>query len=92
MTYIITYFLNLFDLIMTLKLVNRYGIGVEANPIGQWLIESGGAVFYKTAVVPVMLALLAFCLQRCPRLAWIRFVPLGVYSILALYHIIIGIL
>lgn len=43
----LAYLLNLFDLVMTLRLYRLYGIGIEGNPMGRWLIETGLAVPVK---------------------------------------------
>ena len=37
---IVIYILNIIDLIATMLLVKRFGVQIEGNPIGQWLIET----------------------------------------------------
>lgn len=39
---IVIYVLNIIDLIATMLLVKRFGIQIEGNPIGKWLILSFG--------------------------------------------------
>lgn len=89
MTYLITYALNLFDLAFTMYMVNRFGIEVEGNPIGRWMIQSGSVYFVKTIVMAAALYLLYLCTKQVPKWKWIRWIPLAVYSILAVYHVII---
>lgn len=88
-TLIITYLLNLFDLFCTMLWVNRFGIEVEANPIGRYLIQNGGVYFVKIVVVAVALYVLYRCTRYAPKLKWICWILLAVYSILAVYHLIL---
>lgn len=37
---IVIYVLNIIDLIATMLLVKRFGVQIEGNPIGKWLIET----------------------------------------------------
>lgn len=89
MTYLLTYLLNLFDLAFTMYMVNRFGIEVEGNPIGRWLIQSGSVYAVKIGFMAVALYLLYLCTKQVPKWKWIRWIPLAVYSVLAVYHVII---
>lgn len=89
MVYIITYALNLFDLAFTMYMVNRFGIEVEGNPIGRWMIQSGSVYFVKIGFMAVALYLLYLCIKAVPKWKWICWIPLVVYSVLAIYHLCI---
>ena len=86
---IITYLLNLFDLYCTMQLVNRYGISIEANPIGRWLIYTNLAIPVKVFGMGAAMFALYVCIKINPRGAWISWLVLGVYAVLAVYNIAI---
>lgn len=52
---IVIYVLNIIDLIATMLLVKRFGIQIEGNPIGKWLIETNLVWFVKIVIVGVAL-------------------------------------
>lgn len=89
---IITYLLNLFDLAMTTLWVKLYGIEAEANPIGRWLFESNMAWAVKIFAVGGALAAMGVCIRKRQKLAWTAYIPLVVYGLIAVYHVIILIL
>lgn len=99
MIYIITYILNLFDLTMTTYWVRRYGIEIEANPIGRWLYQTGVVYPVKIIGVGALLLLLHKAIeQRDTGLEtttqwWdvIKWVVFAAYAALAIYHVIIAI-
>jgi len=83
---ITTYVLSLFDLACTLLLVQLYGIGIEANPIGVTILQSPWGIAYKVIGVGVLLWVL-YRLQshRAARAgAWVVFT---VYALLTAYHL-----
>ena len=86
---ILTYLLNLFDLYCTMQFVKRYGIEVEANPIGRWMIQTGSVYAVKIGVVAVALFLLYHCILAQPRLKWASWLVLAIYATLAIYHLYI---
>ena len=65
---IITYLLNLFDLVMTTHWVNKFGIDIEANPIGRWLYQKHLAVPVKVFGVGVALLALYHALKSHPQM------------------------
>ena len=87
MIYLITYLLNLFDLLMTNRLISLYGIEIEANPIGRLLYENNLTGFVKIFVIGLLLILLRSLLSQNKHMEWIAYIPLVVYGLLALYHI-----
>lgn len=88
---ILTYVLNIIDLIATMLLVKRFGLEIEGNPIGKWLIETNLVWFVKVVGVGVaLLTLWKFKENKIVDIA--SMVLLGIYSILALYHVIIFII
>ena len=48
---IVIYMLNIIDLIATMLLVKRFGIQIEGNPIGKWLIETNLVLFVEIFIV-----------------------------------------
>ena len=48
---IVIYVLNIIDLIATMLLVKRFGLEIEGNPIGKWLIETNLVWFVKIVIV-----------------------------------------
>lgn len=85
---IVIYILNIIDLIATMLLVKRFGIEIEGNPIGTWLIETNLVWFVKIVIVGVALLILwKFKEDKIVSIA--STVLLGIYSILVLYHVII---
>lgn len=86
---IITYLLNLFDLAMTTYWVNKFGIEVEMNPFGRWLFSTNLVIPYKVFVIGAALFALYACIKAKPQYAWISWVVLAIYSILAIYHVIL---
>ena len=85
MIYLLTYLLNLFDLICTNYWISLYGLSVEGNPIGRWLYENNLAVQVKVFMVGTLLLFL----YSNPKWKWTGWLLLAVYSILAIYHIVI---
>lgn len=86
---VVTYILNLFDLLMTNRLVYLYGIGIEGNPLGVWMFANDVAWIVKIFIVGILLAAIGICIRKKPKYAYVAYVPLVAYSILAMYHIII---
>lgn len=85
---IVIYLLNLFDLIATQRLINKYGLIAEANPFGQWLFNSSMVYIFK--IVIVGLALLLIWKLRTYKLAVIMsWVLLVIFAALTVYHLII---
>ena len=89
MILLITYFLNLFDLFMTHLYVNKYGISVEGNPIGRWLISNNIAWIVKILGVGGLLLVLRICIRIKPKYTWVVYIPFVAYALLAIYHLIL---
>ena len=51
--FVVTYALNIFDLIATRILISKYGNKVEANPIGRFLFQNGIAEVFKVCIVEI---------------------------------------
>ena len=85
---IVIYILNIIDLIATMLLVKRFGLEIEGNPLGKWLIETNLVWFVKIFIVgAALLGLYKFKEDKIVSIA--STVLLGIYSILVLYHVII---
>lgn len=86
---IVIYVLNIIDLIATMLLVKRFGIQIEGNPIGTWLIETNLVWFVKIVIVGA--ALLLLFKFKNNKLAIVgSWITLITFSLLAVYHIFIN--
>ena len=86
---IVIYILNIIDLIATTLLVKRFGIQIEGNPIGKWLIETNLVWFVKIFIVGA--ALLLLFKFKNNKLAIVgSWITLITFSLLAVYHIFIN--
>lgn len=56
--YLIAYLLNVFDAIATWVWFTRYGIEIELNRVGRWLLENGLMWVFKLVVVGWLLLFL----------------------------------
>lgn len=89
MLYILSYLLSLFDLFATLRLVKKYGVDVEGNPLGRWLLAHPVFLYvYKIGIVGVGIFILWMKqdLLLCQVGIWIVFI---VYLLIFLYHLYI---
>lgn len=86
---LIIYLLNLFDLYATTMLVDKFGLEIEANPIGRFLLKDYRIAFLvKVVFTGISLAIL-YLLQAIfvfRLLMWLIFV---VYALLTIYHMVI---
>ena len=89
---IITYILNLFDLIMTKVWVKYYGINIEGNPIGIWILENNIDITIKVVLIGIIMLILYICIKYNPQYEWTSWLILIVYSLLAIYHSIFAVI
>lgn len=88
MPYLITaYLLNIIDYIFTAYWVHKFGIEIEANPIGRWMFENNVAWVFKIFIVGGAFAVIGYVIKREPKYAWTAFIPLVVYAAIVVYHI-----
>ena len=86
----ITYIFNLIDLIATMYLVSLFGLSVEGNPIGRWLIRTNLVYPFKIAVVGGLLIAIGLLSKINKKAANIgSWVLLLAFSALTVYHGII---
>lgn len=86
----ITYIFNLIDLIVTMYLVSLFGLSVEGNPIGRWLIRTNLVYLFKIGLVGGLLLAIGLLGKRNKKAANIgSWVLLVAFSALVLYHAII---
>lgn len=84
---IITYIFNLIDLIATMYLVSLFGLSIEGNPIGCWLIRTNLVYPFKIGVVGGLLLTIGLLSRRSRKAANIASgVLLVTFSVLVLYH------
>lgn len=83
----ITYIFNLIDLIATMYLVSLFGLSVEGNPIGRWLIRTNLVYPFKIVVMGGLLLTIGLLGKRNKKAANIgSWVLLTVFTSLILYH------
>lgn len=86
----ITYIFNLIDLIATMYLVSLFGLSVEGNPIGRWLIRTNLVYPFKIGLVGGLLLAIGLLGKINKKSANIgSWVLLVAFSALVLYHAII---
>lgn len=86
----ITYIFNLIDLIATMYLVSLFGLSVEGNPIGRWLIQTNLVYPFKIGLVGGLLLAIGLLGKRNKKAANIgSWVLLLAFSALTVYHGII---
>ena len=83
---ILTYIFNIIDLIITMYLVRLFGLSIEGNPIGRWLIKTNLQYFVKIVIIGALLLEIGK-LSKANNLvnicSWILFVA---YTLLIIYH------
>ncbi len=83
----ITYIFNLIDLIATMYLVSLFGLSVEGNPIGRWLIRTNLVYPAKIVVMGGLLLAIGLLGKRNKKAANIgSWVLLTVFTSLTIYH------
>ena len=90
----ITYIFNLIDLIATMYLVSLFGLSVEGNPIGRWLIRTNLVYPFKIGVVGGLLLAIGFLSEKnrgmtdvCSWILLIIFLGLTIYHFVILINI-----
>ena len=86
--YLIAYLLNVFDAIATWVWFTRYGIEIELNPVGRWLLENGFMWGFKLGVVGLLLLFLYANRNTTASVigAW---VVLIVYACICVQHVLL---
>lgn len=91
---IITYIFNLIDLIATMYLVSLFGLSVEGNPIGRWLIRTNLVYPFKIGVVGGLLLAIGLLSGKnrgmtdvCSWILLIIFLGLTIYHFVILINI-----
>ena len=87
MKFILIYLLNLFDYIMTVIQVNKYGIEIEANPIMRAFIVNDSFFFVIKVLFVGLMLLLMWCYEDLTISKFGSWVLLATYGALAIYHI-----
>ena len=86
----ITYIFNLIDLIATMYLVALFGLSVEGNPIGRWLIRTNLVYPFKIIVMGVLLLAIGLLGKINKKYASaVSWITLVIYTLVVLYHIVI---
>lgn len=84
---IITYILNIIDLIATMLLIKRFGATHEVNALGKWLIETNLVYFVKIVVVGMALLAIGLLSKNNQKLSNIAsWILLFAYIAVTIYH------
>ena len=86
---IIAYILNLFDYLFTIYWVIEFGIDIELNPIGRWMLENHVAWVFKVFVIGGLFVLLHRYIRQHQKIAYLAYVPLVAYALVVVYHVAI---
>lgn len=90
MPYLITaYALNIIDYIFTAYWVHKFGIEIEANPIGRWMFENNITWVVKIFIVGGAFAVLGYFIKREQKAVILVKILLIVYGGIVVYHLII---
>ena len=73
------YILNLIDYWQTMYAVRLYGIGVEINPIGRFLLENNYGWVVKFIIMPILLTIVGILVRTDRKMAWVVYVALVWY-------------
>lgn len=86
---ILAYILIILDLLFTRRLIDIYGLSVEANPIGKWILESPVKQVLCKVLIPAIVLIFLYK-HRDKRIArmGIKLVFI-VYMLIAVYHCIL---
>lgn len=87
----IAYLLNIIDYLFTAYWVHKFGIEIEANPIGRWMFENNIAWVVKIFIVGGAFAVIGYFIKKVPKYAWVPYIPLVVYALIVIYHIVIAV-
>lgn len=86
----ITYIFNLIDLIATMYLVSLFGLSVEGNPIGRWLIRTNLVYPFKIGIVGGLLFAIGLLSEKNRRMADVcSWILLIIFLGLTIYHFVI---
>ena len=82
-----TYLMNVYDVIISVKLFKDFGKEIELNPLGILLYEKGMLYPAKLIGVGIASIVLYEMLLKRPNLEWVKWIVFGVYFALTIYHI-----
>lgn len=86
---IISYILIITDLIFTRYWVHKYGLDIEGNPIGKWILSAlWRQIVFKLFAPGVLLAII-YALRTYRIAVWGSWIILIAYSALVIYHLVL---
>jgi len=90
MGYFLIWTLSTLDALFTLRLVNKYGIEIEKNPIGRMIIENPSLMVFRCYLIGIVIIGLYVLTQKGYKVAmYASFILLIVYMALFIYHLIL---
>lgn len=86
---VITYLLNTVDYFQTLYAVQQFGLSIELNSIGRWLLENDCAWIAKLIVVPIALIVLGIFVKPDKKLIIFPYLLLIFYIFIVINNFIV---
>lgn len=89
MIYLITYLLNIIDYIFTSYWVHNFGLSIEANPIGRWILETVPKQICFKLILPAICLLILYLFRNHKLAKIFTYIALIIYILIVTYHIFI---
>lgn len=80
---------NLADLFFTRFWIKNYGIEIEGNMFGRWILQTTTRQILFKVVIPSILTMLLFILRKYNAANIALWAILAVYAMLFIYHIVL---
>ena len=85
---ILIYILNIIDYFQTVYAIQLFGIGVEINPIGRFMLSNNCAWVFKFIGVALILAAIGFIIKYDKRQKWAVYFLFIFYLLLIIHNFI----
>ncbi len=83
---ILIYILNIIDYFQTIYAIQLFGIGVEINPIGRFMLENECAWIFKFIGVPILLTAIGFIIKYDKNKVWAVYFLLTVFLFVVIHN------
>lgn len=83
---ILTYILNIVDYQQTVYAIQLFGLQVELNPIGRFMLGNGTAWIFKLIIVPIMLAIIGLFVKIDRKQIWAVYFVFIAFFVLVVYN------
>lgn len=83
---VLIYILNIIDYFQTIYAIQLFGIGVELNPIGRFMLENECAWIVKFIGVPILLTAIGFIIKYDKKQSWAVYFLLTMFLFLVIHN------